>query len=285
MKQAGRREFLCDFGKLAMLGLAAPTLSFLFSGCKTLSSSTGSDASPKKPMTYKNITPEHEYYIGRAVGASILGKYKPYGNQKANRYVNLLGQTLARASDLPETFGGYHFLILDSDQINVFSAPGGLIFPTRGLLRCCPSEAAAAAALAHEIGHVQHRHGLTAIEESRMAAVANTLSGQVPAPLFQDCVSDIVATLTEKGYPHSQEFRADETAVEILRRVGYDPNGLAEMLNRLKTGLKPGTSDLSKTHPDPAERLARATQQAGGPAPVKSPASRRKRFKAALKNI
>ncbi|HAO23087.1 MAG TPA: peptidase M48, partial [Desulfobacteraceae bacterium] len=70
----------------------------------------------------EDITPEQEYYIGRTIGAVIIGKYPPYQNQKVNRYLNLLGQTLAQASDRPETFGGYHFLVLDSDEINAFAA-------------------------------------------------------------------------------------------------------------------------------------------------------------------
>ncbi len=277
MKPTSRREFLSDSGKLAILGLTAPAISVLLTGCKTLSSSGGSAS--KKRLTYRNITPEQEYYIGRAVGASILGNYKPYDNKKATRYVNLLGQTLARASDLPETFGGYHFLILDSGEINAFSAPGGLIFPTRGLLRCCRNEDAAAAMLAHEIGHVQNRNGLMAIDENHMAAALS--AGEIPPDLFENCVSDIVATLTETGYPEASEFRADETAVGILRRVGYDPNGLADALTKMKTGLKPGTRDFSKTHPDPDTRISRI----GRSGPVKSPAARQKRFKAALKNI
>jgi predicted Zn-dependent protease len=82
--------------------------------------------------TFQDITPEQEYYIGRAVGAIVAGKYKPYQNQKSTFYLNVLGQTLAQASDRPETFGGYHFAILESDEINAFAAPGGLIFVSRG---------------------------------------------------------------------------------------------------------------------------------------------------------
>ena len=41
---------------------------------------------------FTDITPEQEYYIGRAVGASIVGQYKPYTGAAATRYLNLLGQ-------------------------------------------------------------------------------------------------------------------------------------------------------------------------------------------------
>ncbi len=116
--------------------------------------------------TLEDFTPEQEYYIGRSVGAVIVNRYKPYPNAQANSYLNLVGQTLAQASDRPETFGGYHFLILDSDEINAFAAPGGLIFVSRGMLRCCRSEDAVAAVLAHEVGHIQLRHGIQSIKRA-----------------------------------------------------------------------------------------------------------------------
>ncbi|MCX8107663.1 MAG: M48 family metalloprotease, partial [Verrucomicrobiae bacterium] len=109
---------------------------------------------------FESITPEQEYYIGRAVAATILKTYRPYEDETANRYLTVLGQALALASDRPETFCGYHFLILDTDEINAFAMPGGLIFVSRGLLRCCKHEDAVAAVLAHEIGHVECQHGL-----------------------------------------------------------------------------------------------------------------------------
>ncbi|HDL65299.1 MAG TPA: peptidase M48, partial [Proteobacteria bacterium] len=108
-------------------------------------------ASKAVAKTFADITPEQEYYIGRAVAATVLKTYKPYQNKKATRYLNLVGQTLAAASDKPETYGGYHFMIMDSDEINAFSAPGGLIFVSRGMLRLCENEDDLAAVLAHEI--------------------------------------------------------------------------------------------------------------------------------------
>ncbi len=104
----------------------------------------------------EEITPEQEYYIGRSVAASILQDYPALDDRKANAYLNTLGQTLAMASDRPETFGGYHFLLLDTDEINAFAAPGGLILVSRGLVNCCRNEDELASVLAHEIAHVQN---------------------------------------------------------------------------------------------------------------------------------
>jgi len=246
--------------------------------------------------SFQDFTPEQEYYIGRTVGAVIVNKYKPYHNLAATRYINLIGQTLSRASDLPETFGGYHFLILDSDEINAFATSGGFIFITRGLLRCCRDEDAVAAVLAHEIGHVQSRHGLQAIKKSRVTAALTTLavegtktfSGQNLADLvstFEGSITDITTTLINNGYSREFEQQADQAAVTILQRVGYDPNGLVEMLKIMQDRLRPGGLDFAKTHPSPVIRMADIQKSIGPYRAMANPGARQQRFSESLGGI
>lgn len=244
----------------------------------------------------EEFTPEQEYYIGRTVGAVVLSKYRAYDNSQVNRYLNVLGQTLAQASDLPGTFGGYHFLVLDSDDINAFATPSGLIFVTRGLLRCCKSEDALAAVLAHEIGHVQLRHGMQAIEKARVtealttiaAEGAKTLGSREVAELtrtFEGAITDITGTLINKGYARGQEYRADQISLMILGRVGYDPGGLVEMLSLMKRNLKPGGIDFAKTHPSADDRIAEIRKSSPRYAAVQPPAARQTRFQQAMGRI
>ncbi|RPH48319.1 MAG: peptidase M48 [Desulfobacteraceae bacterium] len=300
-------------GRLTILGLGAAAAGRLLAGCATLDSmaqsgitipvagvnvNTASIASSVKAVskTFEDITPEQEYYIGRTIGAQILNKYRPYSKKAANRYINVMGQTLAQASDRPETFGGYHFLIQDSDEINALAAPGGLIFITRGMLRCCPHEDAVAAVLAHEIGHVQHQHGLQAIKKSRLTDALTTLAvegtktfgNEQLASLttaFEDSITDITSTLINSGYSRAFEQTADVAAISILQRVGYNPNGLVDMLKQMDRQLKPGRLDFAKTHPDPQTRISQITSQIGVYQPVNLIKNRQSRFEAALKGV
>ncbi len=244
----------------------------------------------------EEFTPEQEYYIGRTVGAVVLSKYRAYDNSQANQYLNVLGQTLAQASDLPSTFGGYHFLLLDSDDINAFATPSGLIFVTRGLLRCCKNEDALAAVLAHEIGHVQLRHGMQAIEKARVTEALTTLAAEGAKTLgskevaeltrtFEGAITDITNTLINNGYARSQEYQADQTSLMLLRRVGYDPGGLVEMLTLMKRNLKPGGVDFAKTHPSPDDRIAEIRKSSPRYAAVQPPAARQTRFQQTMGKI
>lgn len=246
--------------------------------------------------TFEDITPEQEYYIGRAVAATILNKYKPWPNDQAHRYLNLLGQSLALASTKPETFGGYHFLILDSDEINAFAAPGGLILVTRGMLRCCRSEDALAAVLAHEIAHVENRHGLRAIKQSRLTSALTILAVESAKSFgsedlahltaaFEGSITDITSTLMTSGYARGQEREADKGAVRILEQIGYDPRALVDLLEQMKKNLKPGGLDFAKTHPDPSERIKDVRKCLGASSIPPAPPARATRFQRAMTGV
>lgn len=288
----------------------------IFAGCKTLDTITDISTSVavatgdltqeqadsiKKSSSaigkaFDKLTPEQEYYLGRSVAASILSSYKPYDNPAANRYINTIGQALALSSDMPETYGGWHFLIMDTDEINAFSAPGGLVLVSRGMLRCCNNETEVAAVLSHEIGHVEHRHALLAIKKSRwttavtttLAEGAKNLGGEQLAELtsaFEGSISDMTSTLVNSGYARKLESQADASAVTIMRRTGYNPIGLRNMLEVMKKHLKHDTRGFAKTHPPPADRIRDITPLIASCGPIVMQAQRAARFKKALGNI
>ena len=243
----------------------------------------------------EEFTPEQEYYIGRAVGAVVLSKYKAYENGQLNDYVNTLGQTLAAASDKPDIFGGYHFLVLDSSDINAFATPGGHIFITRGLIRCCQSEDALAAILAHEIGHVQLRHGMQSIEKARTTQAltiiategAKNLGSSEVAQLtgtFSGVISDITNSLITNGYSRAFEYQADQASAALVNRLGYNPQGLIDMLKAMGKNIKKGGMDFAKTHPDPNDRI-KEIQSKWKFTSVIEPKVRQERFKAAIAGI
>lgn len=241
----------------------------------------------------EDFTPEQEYYIGRAVGAVVLSKYPAYANTQVNQYINTLGQTLAAASNKPEIFGGYHFVVLDSDDINAFATPSGLIFVTRGLIRCCPTEDALAAILAHEIGHVQLRHGMQSIEKARVTEAltvlaqegAKTLGSREVAQLaetFSGAISDIANSMINNGYSRTFEYQADQASVALVQRVGYNPEGLIDMLTVMEKKLKPGGLDFAKTHPAPRDRITEIQSHNQTFTPVATPNIRQERFLKAI---
>jgi predicted Zn-dependent protease len=249
----------------------------------------------------QDFSPEEEYYVGRTVAATILGMYKPWEGPNANDYLNTLGLSLALAAAPPDTYNGYHFLIMDTDDINAFGAPSGFVLVSRGLLRCAKSEDEVAAILAHEIGHVSLKHGMSAISSARKTdallsvakfAASNSDSGLLRnlTASFGGVIGDIVKTMVSSGYSRDLEKQADLEAIRILHDVGYDPRALVRVLTVMKTKLKPDGKDFAKTHPDPETRIAYLNDaikaQAAMPAaPAAQMKGRETRYLAALQKI
>ena len=240
-------------------------------------------------LTFKDITPEQEYYIGRAVTATLLGQYTPLRDEAANQYVSVLGNMLAQLSNKPETFAGYHFQILDSDEVNAFAAPGGFILVTRGMLACCRSEDALAAVLAHEIGHVEGQHGLRSIRQGRLTSALTVLASESAKQFgsedlaeltqaFEGSISDVTSTLMTSGYSRGLERESDAAAVRILKRAGYDANALVDMLQEMDKRLRPGSGGFGKTHPAPSDRIADLRRMMGSTSAPAPSAARQARF-------
>ena len=246
--------------------------------------------------TWENLTPEQEYYIGRAVAAQVLQTYRPLDRPPANVYLNLLGQSLGIFSTRPETFGGYHFLLLDSDEINAFAAPGGLILVTRGMVRCCEDEDELAAVLAHEICHVEKKHGLSAIKQGRLTEAFTIIAAESTAQAgneqlaaltreFEGSVGDVVKTLTTSGYSQGQERDADAAAVRLLQRAGYPDTAMITMLRRMDKQLANARGlGFAKTHPSARSRADALRKTIKDTASTPDPV-RQQRFSAAMKPI
>ncbi|NOQ35288.1 MAG: M48 family metalloprotease [Methylococcaceae bacterium] len=221
----------------------------------------------KAEKTFQDITPEQEYYLGRAVGATIVDKYQAQDHPSENRYLNLIGKTLVLSSEKPEEYANYHFLILETDEVNAFAAPSGFIFVSKGMLALCENEDDLAAVLAHEIGHVLHSHALKSIEGSRLTSALTTLATEGAKQTgvyqitsltrqFEGSIDDMTQTMMNSGYSRSLESEADESAVKILQASGYDANGLLRVLKRMKVKTAGHSKGFAATHPDMDDRIS-----------------------------
>jgi predicted Zn-dependent protease len=240
----------------------------------------------------EEITPEQEYYIGRAVGANILSSYKIYGAKPAlTSYLNKICGAIVINSPKPDIYNGYHVNILDSSEINAFATSGGHIFITRGLIDSADSEDALAGVIAHEIAHIQLQHSIKAITNSRInqalmvtgisaVGVAADMDVKELTDVFNQSVGEIVNTLLNKGYSREQEYDADATALSLLTAAGYSPSGLIDMLRQLEKTQSSHTGGFNKTHPSPAERLSSAEKLAANYQVSDTRSFRQDRYKA-----
>jgi predicted Zn-dependent protease len=223
--------------------------------------------------SFEDLTEEQEYYLGRSVAAKILTQYKVYQNDKLTTYLNKVGTAVSYGSDRPEIFGGYHFLILDSQEINAFACPGGFVFITRGLLSTCKDEEALAGVLAHELGHISAQHGLKAIKKTRLVEAFDVLLKETSkhydqeqltklTNAFDGALGDIVDQLVVKGYSRQQEYEADKLGLKYANAAGYSASGLERSLKGIAaSSQKDAGAGFFKTHPDPTDRLEQVSAE------------------------
>lgn len=132
---------------------------------------------------------------------------------------------------------------------NAFALPGGMVMMTDQLVQEARSDDELFAVLAHEVGHVEHRHGLRGvIQYGGLSLAVSLLTGDsssilVLAPLM----------LADMKYSRDFEREADRFAFQRLFATGRSPCLLGSFLARL--AAEGGeTSPLLSSHPGTEER-------------------------------
>jgi predicted Zn-dependent protease len=218
------------------------------------------------------------YYLGRGTAARMLaGGATPRDSHKLQQYVNQIGQAILAANDdIPATYGGYRFIVIEGDEVQAASAPGGFVFLWSGAVALAADEDELAALIAHEIAHVAHGHGLDVVREHHMKTFVTTMSlttAQVLAGLavgegqpqlqsdlagatdaLREMSEELVDWLLLEPHDRALELDADRAAAVYLERAGYDPQALKDFLARLPKH-DPGATGWARTHPSPQERI------------------------------
>lgn len=207
----------------------------------------------------KSLSPVQEYYLGRAVAAQVFLQYPKSPDAALNAYVNKIGQTIVQASDRPETFGGYHFAVVNSDAINAFACPGGFIFITTAALKAAKNEDEVAAVIAHEVAHVANKHSLKAMKKAAWSGVAlatvqdvastygNDVVQQINAS-FGNAVTDVTHAVLQSGFSRDDERQADQKGLEYMTAAGYDPQAMVNYFQTMLDQHGSGPKNIFATH-------------------------------------
>ncbi len=195
--------------------------------------------------------------IGESITCAVTAKTPLTTDLALNNYVSMVGFALLDSSSSPGL--EIMFGVLETEDVNAFSAPNGAVMITRGALRLMQDESELAGVLGHEMTHVFAKHGIKSVATGQFwnAALEGGLAAanvRGPAAVFVGAADTAVDGVLVKGYDRGTEFDADAGAVQLCKAAGYDPNGLVRFLQRLET--RPG-GGLFSTHPGRPERIAK----------------------------
>ncbi len=244
----------------------------------TISPEVISPPAPRKPL--KRLTGKYDLDkigargIGKGVNFYSLESERRSGSQLADdflkvsrqitdpaltEYVNRITQNMGLKSDVKAPLTIH---ILDQDEVNAFSLPGGFLFVSAGLMREADTEAELVAVIAHETGHVAARHATREISKgviwsivlSAAAASVSNRAGRIGAQVGSIVGTEmIVAKLSRNA-----EDEADLLAIEYLYAAGYDPQEYVRLFEKIQALEKKKPSALGKmfrSHPDTKSRI------------------------------
>jgi predicted Zn-dependent protease len=195
-----------------------------------------------------------ERTLGEEVSLKVRQRFGVVQNAAVHKYVSLVGLTVAKASDRPNL--DWTFVVLDTDGVNAFAAPGGFVHITRGALALIRNEGELSTVLGHEIAHVTRKHTLNAIRKGKTVQLAGDAAGS-RAAFLEGVTNRVYEMVLENNFDRGDEMDADKNGVQFAQKAGYAPGTLGEFLTRLSERNKDATekNGLFASHPDTTARL------------------------------
>jgi len=174
--------------------------------------------------------PEKEKEVGAELSAEVERSARLLHDPSVTAYLAALTQNIAGDSDAQMLI---MVTVIDTDEVNACTSPGGYQYITRGLLLRLESEGELAGVLAHGIAytalHLPTRAFLRANLMQPIAAPATKLSRNA---VFT-CTSPIPLPRLFNGMMQADELDADYFGVQYLYKAGYDPDGYVDFVQRV----------------------------------------------------
>jgi predicted Zn-dependent protease len=240
-----KRVIISTAAVVALLGIAAPAfaqIGGLLRGAQRV----------REAQQDLTITDDEEYAIGSDVSEMLRDRYGVVQDREIHRYVTLVGQALAARSSRSNL--RWTFIVLDTDGVNAFAAPGGFVHITRGALALIDNEAELADVLGHEIGHVTEKHTINAIKKAKGTELA---ASATRSALMENFANSAYAAIVENKFDRNDEMGSDRVGITLANTVGYSPAGLSAFLTKLSERNK----DLAEpsgpfaSHPEARARI------------------------------
>lgn len=252
----------------------------------------GAQNPPQTPQDKYEKELQDDRELGRKASEYYDTQYKASTDEEAIARVRRIGNALsliANATPVKTLWGDqrhatfqYTFKVVESDDVNAFSLPGGTIYVFTGLLKFCESDDELAGVLAHEIAHAEQRHIATLRKEQAkmekftlpLILAAIFTGGASLGPLAAG--TGLVGTAITNGWSQKAETSSDYAAYQYLTKSDYEPTGLLSFMERLRLQEFNQTQgqDLGifRTHPPSRIRAEKITgyMKAGGNAPRRS---------------
>lgn len=202
-------------------------------------------------------TIEDEEELGRRAATQVRQHVLVLHDEVVHEYIDTIGQRLVQAAG-PQPYE-YTFTVVEDDTLNAFATFGGNVFVHTGMIMRVRNVSELAGVMGHEVGHVVHRHMAENYKRAKQAGllrnaavIGSAIGGVNPGAV--DLLTGFGAQGILNTFGREMESQADEFAVELLPRAGYDPEGIASMFEVLTAAGGPRGPKFFSDHPTSADR-------------------------------
>lgn len=214
-----------------------------------------------------DVSPVLERKAGESVFNDIRVNDPAYlDDPEVKSYLDTLGNRLAAATGVPGI--SFVFFPMRDPQINAFATYGGYVGVNSGLIVEAQTESELAGVLSHEISHVTQRHLARGISQQKrsslpmmIAMAVALLAARSNAQVSQAAIvgSQAAAMQSQLSFTREMEREADRVGFDVLRRAGFDVNGMADFFKRLERATRlyeNNAPSYLRTHPLSGERMS-----------------------------
>ena len=216
-------------------------------------------------------TTDKEVEMGRKLATQVESELTLVADEPMQERVRHIGQRLADVSDRKELV--YSFAVVEDEEVNAFSLPGGYVFVNDGLVKKTGGDDELASVIAHELAHITARHAVKRYETNlgyQLLQLASLAAARQGASARGVGVALQAARL---AYAREDELEADRLAVKYLKASGFDPKAMLTFLARLRKLQQSKTRYLPRavvrpqygmTHPFIPERIRAVKEELFG---------------------
>ncbi|MCB1672271.1 MAG: M48 family metalloprotease [Gammaproteobacteria bacterium] len=212
------------------------------------------------------VSMEEEHKLGREFLRSLRRTTPTISDPLLNNYLENISYRLASKSELRDH--RLAFIIVDSQVLNAFAVPGGVIGVNTGLFLNAETEGEFASVISHELAHVSQRHFARSIEQAETTRIPQmaALLASVVVMATSDAEHGQAALMATQGralenqlrFSRSNEAEADRVGIKTLFDAGYDPYTMPALFQRLASANRYGTRppEFLLSHPVTESRIA-----------------------------
>ncbi|MBF0523020.1 MAG: M48 family metalloprotease [Candidatus Omnitrophica bacterium] len=232
---------------------------FFLTGCGTLVYNSATQR-----REFITISTQEEINMGKSIHQGVL-KGCPLSMDKTQvDRLNRVGEKVALVSDRQDY--KYKFFLIEKNELNAFTTPGGNIYVYTGLMHQLTSDDELAGVVAHEIGHCAARHVVKKFQASRGYDAIRSVLGYVrmgaAARYIASWSSNILMNLVFSSYSRQDEYEADRLGIKYMYLAGFNPDGMIQTLGILKKESKgPQGPVILRSHPYLEDRIKAAQDE------------------------